>query len=45
MTPQLEEEPAPEQKPVWKNCQMCLERYDENKDPNHLEWCRDARKP
>ncbi|MDD5301527.1 MAG: hypothetical protein PHS14_00345 [Elusimicrobia bacterium] len=31
--------------PVWKYCPMCLERYDEQKDPNHLEGCRDARKP
>lgn len=28
-----------------KNCPMCHERYDEEKDPYHLDACRDARIP
>lgn len=32
--------PAPK-----KFCQMCREQYDEEKDPYHLENCRDAQKP
>lgn len=35
----------PKRPVVWKYCPMCQERYDEEKDPNHLEGCRDACKP
>ena len=35
--------PAPA--PARILCMMCGERFDEQKDPNHLEACRDARKP
>ncbi len=43
MDPKTAPEPTPD--PVVKFCQMCLENYDELKDPYHLENCRDARKP
>lgn len=37
---------APEDtSPLWRNCPMCGERFDERKDPNHREACLDARKP
>lgn len=37
---------APEEPtPIWRECLMCGERFDEVKDPQHLEACRDARKP
>ncbi len=28
-----------------KYCHLCGEQYDEEKDPYHLEACREAQKP
>jgi hypothetical protein len=37
------DDPKPE--PVYKKCLICGERYDEQKDPWHLDQCRDSVKP
>lgn len=31
--------------PDWKFCSLCHEYFDEAKDPNHREACRDANRP
>lgn len=41
MTAPEETEPVP----IWRKCMICGERFDENKDPNHLDACRDSIKP
>lgn len=34
-----------EKPPVKKRCVLCGEQYDEEKDPYHVEACRESSKP